>query len=59
MGSAKPTRSGRYKVTFDAPGIGGVALYRAESRVLRRKGSHVYVMQYARAVSIKLTDQTG
>jgi hypothetical protein len=59
VGSARPSRSGRYVVTFKVPNLGGVALYRAESRVLRRAGSRVYVKQYARAVSITLTDQTG
>lgn len=59
VGSARPSRSGRYVVSFKVPNLGGVALYRAESRVLRRAGSRVYVKQYARAVSISLTDQTG
>jgi hypothetical protein len=35
------------------------ALYRAESRVLARRGSRRHVKQYARAILIVLTQQSG
>lgn len=59
VGSARPDASGRYTVTFPASAVGDVALYRAESMVLRRPGSKVYVIQYARAIAIRTTSQTG
>lgn len=59
VGSAKPGKNGSYSVTFAAPGNAGAALYRAESVVLARPGAKKYVIQYARAISITLTGQTG
>ncbi len=59
VGSAKPDAEGKYRITFRATEIRGVSLYRAEARVLRKAGSKVYVTQYARAIAIKTTSQTG
>jgi hypothetical protein len=59
VGSAKPDADGSYRITFKATEIRGVSLYRAEGRVLRKAGSKKYVTQYARAISIKTTSQTG
>jgi hypothetical protein len=59
VGSAKPSKSGRYTVRFPAPALGAAALYRAESRVLAKPGSKRYVKQFARAIGIALTGQTG
>jgi hypothetical protein len=61
VGSAKPDRKGNYAVRFSVPANVSAALFRAESLVLnkaRGKGKH-YVKQYARAISITLTNQTG
>ena len=58
-GTAKPSKNGRYVVRFPAPKIGLAAFYRAESRVLARPGSRRYVKQFARAIGIVLTGQTG
>jgi hypothetical protein len=49
-GRARPDRRGRYVVRFEAPS--SAALYRAESRVLARRGSTRYVRRYARAIGI-------
>ena len=59
VGSAKPDARGNYTITFKGTAIRGVAFYRAESKVLRKPGSKVYVIQYARAIAIKTTSQTG
>ena len=59
VGSAKPDRRGRYVVRFKAPALGTAALYRATGRVLARPGSKRYVRQFARAVGITLTGQSG
>jgi hypothetical protein len=59
VGKAKPKRSGSYTVRFDAPGQAVAALYRAETRVLRAPRSKKYRKQYARAIGITLTNQTG
>jgi hypothetical protein len=59
VGSAKPDRKGHYVVRFTAPSNVGAALFRAETTVLNKPGSRRYVKQYARAIRIKLTDQTG
>jgi hypothetical protein len=59
VGSAKPGKSGSYVVRFPAPTLGAAALYRAEAKVLARPGSKRYVKQFARAVGIQLTGQTG
>ena len=59
VGSAKPDAKGNYTITFKGTAIRGVAFYRAESKVLRKPGSKVYVIQYARAIAIKTTSQTG
>ena len=59
VGSARPDAEGVYKITFKATEIRGVSLYRAEGRVLRKPGSNTYVTQYARAIAIKTTSQTG
>ena len=55
----RPDRRGRYVARFDAPAGRPAALFRAESRVLARPGSRRYVKQYARAIGIDLTGQTG
>ena len=55
VGSAKPDAKGNYTITFKGTAIRGVAFYRAESKVLRKPGSKVYVIQYARAIAIKTT----
>jgi len=59
VGTAKPDENGNYTVTFSSTQLRGVAFYRAESRVLRKRGSKVYVIQYARAIAIRTTSQTG
>ncbi len=60
VGSARPDRDGNYTVTFPVTTSSDeVAFYRAEARVLRRRGSKVYVIQYARAIVIRTTGQTG
>jgi hypothetical protein len=59
VGSAKPGRSGRFVVRFKAPALATAALYRAQGRVLARPGSKRYVRQFARAVGITLTGQSG
>jgi len=59
VGTAKPDANGNYTVTFAATQIRGVAFYRAESMVLRKAGSKKYVIQYARAIAIRTTSQTG
>lgn len=61
VGSAKPDKNGNYVVRFNPPPLGEAAFYRAETRVLnkaRGRGRH-YVKQYARAISITVTNQTG
>jgi len=61
VGSARPDRKGNYVVRFNAPPFGTSAFYRAETFVLnkaRGRGKH-YVKQYARAISITVTGQTG
>jgi hypothetical protein len=59
VGKAKPNRNGNYVARFSVPANVTVALFRAESRVLNKAGSHRYVKQYARAIKITLTNQTG
>ena len=59
VGTAKPDENGNYTVTFSSTQLRGVAFYRAESMVLRKRGSKVYVIQYARAIAIRTTSQTG
>jgi len=59
VGSAKPTRDGLYIVTFPTPTQGKVSYYRARSQVRPRPGSHTYVVQYARAIAMTVTAQTG
>jgi hypothetical protein len=59
VGSAKPDASGRYVVRFKAPALGTAALYRAQGKVLLRPGSKRYVRQFARALGIDLTGQSG
>jgi predicted outer membrane repeat protein len=59
VGQARPNRRGVYVVRFAAPEIALAALYRAETRVLARPDSTRYVRQFARAVSITLTGQSG
>jgi Beta-propeller repeat len=59
VASVKPGADGRYSVSFVAPREAGAALYRAESTLLVRRGSHRYAPAYARAVSITLTGSTG
>ena len=59
VGQAKPDKKGRYVVRFDAPALASAALYRAESRVRAKPRSKRYVRQFARAISITLTGQTG
>jgi len=59
VGSAKPSRRGVYVVRFPTPALTTAALYRAETRVLARPGSKRYVKQFARAIGITLTGQTG
>jgi hypothetical protein len=59
VGSAKPARSGAYTVRFTAPTLSDAALFRAESKVLARPGAKKYVKQFARAVGIALTGQSG
>ena len=59
VGSAKPKRSGAYTVRFAAPALGAAALYRAETKVLAKPAGTRYKKQFARAIGITLTDQTG
>ncbi len=59
VGTARPDKNGNYTVTFASTQIRGVAFYRAESKVLRKPGSKKYVIQYARAIAIRTTSQTG
>jgi hypothetical protein len=59
VGRAKPSKRGTYVVRFPAPSSGSAALYRAESMVRAKPGSRRYVKQYARAIGIRLTGQTG
>jgi hypothetical protein len=59
VGSAKPGKNGSYVVRFTAPKLGAVALYRAETKVLAKPRSRRYVKQFARAIGIALTGQTG
>jgi hypothetical protein len=59
VGQAKPNRKGAYVVRFHAPVLSVAALYRAETRVLAKPGSKRYVKQFARALGITLTGQTG
>ena len=59
VGQARPNRKGRYVVRFKAPALASAALYRAETRVLSRPRSRRYVRQFARAISITLTGQSG
>ena len=59
VGRARPDRRGNYAVRFIAPRRAPVALYRAESMVLRKPGSRVYVRQYARAIQVILGPETG
>jgi uncharacterized repeat protein (TIGR01451 family) len=59
VGSARPNRRGVYVVRFAAPAGSDAALYRAETRVRPRPGSRRLVRQFARAVGIALTPQTG
>ena len=59
VGQARPDRSGRYVVRFSVPPGVEVAIFRAESRVLERPGGRRYIRQYARGISLRLTNQTG
>ena len=59
VGQAKPDRRGRYVVRFNAPGLSAAALYRAESRVRARPGARRLVKQFARALGLTLTGQSG
>jgi hypothetical protein len=63
VGKARPDRKGNYVVRFTLPpataSTAKNALFRAESTVLNKPGSRRYVKQYARAISITLTNQTG
>lgn len=59
VGSARPDAKGRYKITFKSTDLRGVSLFRAEASVLVRPTSKHYVTQYARAISIRVTKQTG
>jgi hypothetical protein len=61
VGRGRPDRNGNYTVTFTVPANVTVALFRAESFVLNKphgRGRR-HVKQYARAISITLTNQTG
>jgi hypothetical protein len=59
VGSARPDKRGNYVVRFNAPALATAALYRAESKVLARPKSKRYVTQFARAIGITLTGQSG
>ncbi len=59
VGSARPNKNGSYTIKFRNTALRGVSFYRAESKVLRKKGSKKYVIQYARAIAIRTTSQTG
>ena len=59
VGSSRPSASGHYSLTFEAPRLGGVAYYRARGVVLNKPGGRRHVVQYARAVRIRLSAQTG
>jgi predicted outer membrane repeat protein len=59
VGQAKPNKKGSYVVRFKAPGLSTSALYRAETKVLSKPRGKRYVKQFARAVGITLTGQTG
>jgi hypothetical protein len=59
VGQAKPDRNGNYVARFSVPANVTVALFRAETRVLNKPGGRRYAKEYARAISITLTNQTG
>src|SRR3712207_7032446 len=59
VGQAKPKKNGSYTVRFKAPALGLAALYHAETKVLAKPRSKRYVRQFARAIGIALTGQTG
>lgn len=59
VGKAKPASDGSYTIKFNATTIRGVAFYRAEAIVQVRPGAKKYAIQYARALAIKVNDQTG
>jgi hypothetical protein len=59
VGSAKPDANGNYSVTFKSTTLRGVSFYRAEVVVQVRPGSKKYAIQYARAIAIRTTSQTG
>jgi hypothetical protein len=59
VATVKPDAKGKYVARFAAPTGVEAALYRAESRVLARRGSRRHVKQYARAILIVLTEQSG
>ena len=59
VGEARPNRRGDYVVRFAVPPGEEVAIFRAEALVRERRGSSRYIRQYARGISLTLTDQTG
>jgi hypothetical protein len=59
VGRARPNRKGNYVARFPVPANVTVALFRAETEVLTKPRGRRYVKQYARAISITLTNQTG
>jgi hypothetical protein len=59
VGSARPDKNGKYTITFKATALRGVSFYRAEAIVQVRPGSKKYAIQYARAIAIRTTSQTG
>jgi hypothetical protein len=59
VATAKPTTSGSYRIRFRAPALGAAALYRAQEQVLAKPKSRRYVEQFARAIGIALSGQTG
>jgi predicted outer membrane repeat protein len=54
VGQAKPSKTGKYVVRFNAPAGSTAALYRAETRTLNKPRGKKYVKQYARAIGITL-----
>jgi hypothetical protein len=59
VGSARPDADGNYTITFKATTLRGVSFYRAEAVVQVRPGAKKYAIQYARAIAIRTTAQTG
>jgi hypothetical protein len=59
VATTRPAKSGAYVARFKAPLGAAAALYRAEDKLLARPKSKRYVKQFARAIGIALTGQSG